>query len=163
VSLSFFSFELFFPFPLEFNSFQQSNPNMNYARNSYHDEFIDSPPHFSSRAPSHFSHGPNQRSYGFISRGSGHVPRRFSVDPHSHRGDHPPYLHGFPVRGVYSQFEPSCLDGPHFPHRGSHTTHSNGEMQKIVKTYLGRMVKYWTPKSFLSNPSTEPSIFSHSI
>jgi hypothetical protein len=36
-----------------------------YARNSYHDEFIDFLPHFSSRAPSHFSHGPNYRSYGF--------------------------------------------------------------------------------------------------
>jgi hypothetical protein len=38
---------------------------MDYARNSYHDEFIDFPPHFSSRAPSCFSHGPNHRSYGF--------------------------------------------------------------------------------------------------
>jgi hypothetical protein len=36
-----------------------------YDRNSYHDEFIDFPPHFSSRAPSHFSHRPNHRSYGF--------------------------------------------------------------------------------------------------
>jgi hypothetical protein len=35
------------------------------ARNSYHDKFIDFPPHFSSCAPSHFSHGPNHRSYGF--------------------------------------------------------------------------------------------------
>jgi hypothetical protein len=38
---------------------------VNYAKNSYHDEFIDFPPHFSSRALSHFSHGPNHRSYGF--------------------------------------------------------------------------------------------------
>jgi hypothetical protein len=36
-----------------------------YARNSYHDEFITFPPHFYSRALSHFSHGPNHRSYGF--------------------------------------------------------------------------------------------------
>jgi hypothetical protein len=34
------------------------------ARNSYHDEFIDFPSHFSC-APYHFSHGPNHRSYGF--------------------------------------------------------------------------------------------------
>jgi hypothetical protein len=34
---------------------------VDYARNSYHDEFIDFPPHFLSR----FSHGPNHRSYGF--------------------------------------------------------------------------------------------------
>jgi hypothetical protein len=27
---------------------------MDYTRNSYHDEFINFPPHFSSRAPSHF-------------------------------------------------------------------------------------------------------------
>jgi hypothetical protein len=39
--------------------------HMDYARNSYHDEFIDFLPHFSSHAPSHFSHGPNHRSYGF--------------------------------------------------------------------------------------------------
>jgi hypothetical protein len=38
-----------------------------YARNSYHNEFIDFPPHFSSRALSHFSHGPNHRSYVFCS------------------------------------------------------------------------------------------------
>jgi hypothetical protein len=33
------------------------------ARNSYHNEFIDFPPLISSRAPSHFSHGPNHHSY----------------------------------------------------------------------------------------------------
>jgi hypothetical protein len=36
-----------------------------YARNSYRDEFIDFPPRTSSRASSHFFHGPNHRSYGF--------------------------------------------------------------------------------------------------
>jgi hypothetical protein len=30
--------------------------HVDYARNSYHDEFIDFPPHFSSHAPSYFSH-----------------------------------------------------------------------------------------------------------
>jgi hypothetical protein len=39
--------------------------HVDYARNSYHDEFIDFPPHFSSRALSHFPHGPNHRSYDF--------------------------------------------------------------------------------------------------
>jgi hypothetical protein len=38
--------------------------HVDYTRNSYHDEFIDFLPHFSSRALSHFSHGPNHRSYG---------------------------------------------------------------------------------------------------
>jgi hypothetical protein len=56
-----------------------------YARNSYHDEFIDFSPHFFPRAPSRFSHGPNHLSYGFGSRESGLVPRHFGVDPHSHR------------------------------------------------------------------------------
>jgi hypothetical protein len=36
-----------------------------YARNSYRDEFIDFPSRTSSRASSHFFHGPNHRSYGF--------------------------------------------------------------------------------------------------
>jgi hypothetical protein len=44
-----------------------------YARNSYRDEFSDFPPrsfscalsHTSFCALSHFSHGPNHRSYGF--------------------------------------------------------------------------------------------------
>jgi hypothetical protein len=36
-----------------------------YARNSYHDEFIDFPCCSYSRAPSRFSHRPNHRSYDF--------------------------------------------------------------------------------------------------
>jgi hypothetical protein len=44
---------------------------VDYTRNSYHDEFINFLPHFSSHAPCHFSHGPNHRSYGFGSRESG--------------------------------------------------------------------------------------------
>jgi hypothetical protein len=39
---------------------------VDYARNSYRDEFIDFLPHISSRAPSHFSHGPNYRSYDLV-------------------------------------------------------------------------------------------------
>jgi hypothetical protein len=38
---------------------------VDYARNSYHDEFVDFLPHFSSHIPSRFSHGPNHRSYDF--------------------------------------------------------------------------------------------------
>jgi hypothetical protein len=57
------------------------NMHLDYARNSYCDEFIDfssrsysrvpprsyshASPRISSRALSHFSHGPNHRSYGF--------------------------------------------------------------------------------------------------
>jgi hypothetical protein len=32
-----------------------------------------------------------------------------------------------------------------------------------VKTSSGHMVKCWIPKIFLTNPSTEPSTFSHSM
>jgi hypothetical protein len=42
---------------------------------------------------------------------------------------------------IYSHFELSRFDSPHFPRRGSHLTHSNGEVQRIVKTSSGRMVK----------------------
>jgi hypothetical protein len=38
---------------------------VNYGTNSYHNEFIDFLSHISSHTPSHFSHGPNHRSYGF--------------------------------------------------------------------------------------------------
>jgi hypothetical protein len=134
---------------------------VDYARNIYHDEFINFLPHISSRAPPHFSHGPDHRSYGFGSRESGLVHVRFSVDPHSHHGVHPPRSHGFPARGVYSHFELSRFDGSRFPCHGSHRTHSNGEVQRIVKTSSDRMVKCWIPKIFLTNPSTKPSTFSH--
>jgi hypothetical protein len=71
---------------------------VDYARNSYQNEFIDfSPhscshasPHTSSHALSRFSHGPNHRSYGFGLRESDFVPRRFGFDPYSHRGASPP-------------------------------------------------------------------------
>jgi hypothetical protein len=65
----------------------------------------------------------------------------FGVDPHSHHGVRPPCRHGFLTRGVYSHFESSCFDGPHFPRRGSHPTHSNGEVQRLVKTSSGHMAK----------------------
>jgi hypothetical protein len=39
--------------------------HFDYAINSYRDEFIDFPPHTSSRVLHHFFHGPNNHSYGF--------------------------------------------------------------------------------------------------
>jgi hypothetical protein len=42
--------------------------HFDYARNSYRDEFSDLLPRSYSHALSHFSHGPNHRSYGFGSR-----------------------------------------------------------------------------------------------
>jgi hypothetical protein len=137
--------------------------HVDYSRNSYHDEFIGFSPHIYSRPPSYFSHGPKHRSYGFGSRESSLVPRRFGVDPHSHCGVRLPRRHGFPTRGVYSHLEPSRFDGPCFPCRGSHPTRSNGEVQNTVKTSMGRMIKCWIPKIFLTNLSTEPSTFSYSM
>jgi hypothetical protein len=113
----------------------------NYARNLYHNEFIDFPPRTYSRVPSHFFYESNHRSYDFGSQKNNFVIRRFSYDPSSHRGDCFPRRHGFPARGSYTRFEPKHLDGPHFPHRGSRPTGSNGKVQKTMKTSSCRMVK----------------------
>jgi hypothetical protein len=110
-----------------------------YARNSYRDEFIDFPPHFyshvpprsysrasphtSSRALPQFSHGPNHRSYGFGSRENCFVPRRFGYVPRPHRGDCTLRRPGFPTSGFHTCFELRHLNGPHFPCRGSRSTH----------------------------------------
>jgi hypothetical protein len=91
------------------------------------------------------------------------VPRYFGHGPCPHRGDRPPCRHGFPARDAYYHFESSRFDGPCFPHCGSHLTRLNGEVQRIVKTSLGHMIKCWIPKIFLTSPSTEPSTFSHSM
>jgi hypothetical protein len=85
------------------------------------------------------------------------VPRLFGYIPCSHRGDRQPRRHSFPTRGSYTRFELRQLDGPHFPLRDSCLTRSNGEVQKIVKTSSGRMVKCCIPKFYLTNPSIEPS------
>jgi hypothetical protein len=140
-----------------------------YARNSYRDEFSDFPPrHYShasprtsSRALSHFSHGTNHRSYNFGSRENNFMPRRFGYDPRPHSGDRFPRRPGFPTRWSHTHLEPRHLDGPCFPCCGSRLTGSNGEVQMTVKTSSGRMVKCWIPKIYLTNPSTEPSTFSH--
>jgi hypothetical protein len=143
-----------------------------YARNSYHDELFDlSPRSYSrvlphsyscalprtySRALSHFSYGPNYRSYEFGSRENSFVPRRFGYDPHPYRGDRFSSRPSFLIGASYTHFESRHLDGPHFPHHGSRPTRLNGEVESIVKTSSGRMVKCWIPKIHLTNPSTEP-------
>jgi hypothetical protein len=139
-----------------------------YARNSYRDEFFDFlphsyshvSPHTSSRAFPQFSYGSNHRSYEFGSRENRFEPRRFSYGPSPHRGDHFSRRPGFPVGGFHTCFQPRHLDGPRFPRRGSHPTRSNGEVQKIMKTSSGHMVKCWISKIYLTNPSTKPSTFS---
>jgi hypothetical protein len=152
-----------------------------YARDSYRDEFIDFPPHsyshvpprFYSRASPHtfsrvlprtssgalpqFAHGPSHCSYGFGPRENRFEPRRFGYNPRPHRGDRFPRRPDFPTGGSFPHFESRHLDGPRFPRRGSRPTRPSGEVQRIVKISSGRMVKCWIPKIYFTNPSTEPS------
>jgi hypothetical protein len=147
-----------------------------YARDSYRDEFIDFlphsyshvPPRFYSRASPHtfsralpqFPHGPNHRSYSFGPRENHFESRRFGYDPRPHRGDRFPRRPGFPTGGSFPHFEPRHLGGPRFSRRGSHPTRPSGEVQRTVKTSFGHMVKCWISKIYLTNPSTELSTFS---
>jgi hypothetical protein len=146
-----------------------------YARNSYRDEFIDFPPqsyshvpprfysHASSRTSSRafpqFSYGPNHLSYGFGSRENRLEPRHFGYGPRPRRGDHFPRRSDFTARGSYTHFELRHLDGPRFPYCGSRPTWSSGEVQRTVKTSSSCMVQCRIPKIYLTNPSTEPSTF----
>jgi hypothetical protein len=148
-----------------------------YARNSYHDEFIDfsshsysrvlscsyshASPRTSSRSLSHFSLGSNYRSYGFDSRENRFEPRRFGYDPRPHRGDRFPRRPDFSAVGSHTHFDLRHLDGPCFPHHGSRPTQPNGEVQRTVKISPGCMVKCWIPKIYLSNLCIEPSTSSH--
>jgi hypothetical protein len=117
-----------------------------YARDSYHDEFIDFPHHSYSHVPprfysgasprtfpralsrtssgalSQFAHGPNHRSYGFGPRENRFEPRCFGYDSRPHRGDHFPRRPDFPTRASFPHFEPRYLDGPRFPSCGSRPT-----------------------------------------
>jgi hypothetical protein len=89
------------------------------------------------------------------------VPRRFGYSPHPHRGDRFSHRPVLSTRASHTYFELRHLDGPCFPFHDSHPTGSSGEVLKTVKTSSGRMVKCWISKIYLTNPSTEPSVFSH--
>jgi hypothetical protein len=156
-----------------------------YARDSYRDEFIDFlprsyshvPPRFYSRASPRtfsralprissgalpqFAHGLNHHSYGSDPRENRFEPRRFGYSPRPHRGDRLPRRPIFPTGGSFPHFESRHLHGPRFPHRGLRPTRPNGEVQRTVKTSSGRMVKCWIPKIYLTNSSTESSTPSH--
>jgi hypothetical protein len=127
-----------------------------YARDSYHDEFIDFlprsyshvPPRFYSRASPRtfsraltctssgalpqFAHGPNHCSYGFGPRENRFEPRRFGYGPRPHRGDRFPRRLDFPTRGSFPHFKPRHLDGPRFPRHVSCPTQPSGEVQRTV-------------------------------
>jgi hypothetical protein len=153
--------------------------HVEYARDSYRDEFIDFPsrsyshvsprfysrasPRTFSRALPQFAHGPNHRSYGLGPRENHLEPIRFGYDTRPRRGDHFPRRPDFPTRGSFTHIEPRQLDGPHFPHRGSRPTQPNGDVQMTVKTSSGCMVKCWIPKIYLTNPSTESSNHFHPV
>jgi hypothetical protein len=152
-----------------------------YARDSYRDEFFDVPPqsysrilpHSYSRASPHtfsrafprtssdalpqFAHGPNHRSYGFGPRENHFEPRRFGYGARPHRGDRVPRRPDFLAGRSFPHFELRYLDISRFPRRGSRPTQPNGEVQRNVKTYSDCMVKCWIPKIYLTHPSTEPS------
>jgi hypothetical protein len=150
-----------------------------YARDSYRDEFIDFlprsyshvPPRFYSRASpctfSHalpqFAHGSDHRSYGFGPRENRFEPRRFGYSPRPHHGDRFSRGPSFSAGGSFAHFELRHLDGPCFPRRGSRPTRPSGEVQRTVKTSSGHMVKCWIPKIYLTNPSTEPLTFSRPV
>jgi hypothetical protein len=134
---------------------------IDYARNSYRDEFIDFSPRSYSRALSRFVHGPNHGLYSFGSRENCFVPRHIGYGPRPHHGDRFPHRPDFPAGGSYTHFEPRHLDGPCFPCCGSHPIGSNGDVLKTVKTSSDCMVKCWIPKIYLINPSAKPSTSSH--
>jgi hypothetical protein len=131
--------------------------HVEYARDSYRDEFIDflprsyshvpprfyprTSPHTFSRALPQFAHGPNHRSYGLGPRENRFEPKRFGYGPHPRRGDHFPCRSGFPTGGSFPHLELRHLDGPRFPRHGSRPTRLSGEVQRSVKTSSGRMVK----------------------
>jgi hypothetical protein len=150
-----------------------------YARNSYRDEFIDFPPrsysrippssysralsHTVSRALPQFTHVPNHHSYGFDPRENHFEPKCFGYSPRPRRGDHFPHRPSVSTGGSFTHFEPRHLDGPRFLRRGSRPTRPSGEVQRTMKTSSGRMVKCWISKIYLTNPSTEPSTLSYLV
>jgi hypothetical protein len=91
--------------------------HVEYARDSYRDEFIDFPPRSYSHVPPRFysrasprtfsralpqfAHGPNHRSYGFDPRENRFEPRRFGYGSSPHRGYRFPHRPGFPTGGSF--------------------------------------------------------------
>jgi hypothetical protein len=136
-----------------------------YARDSYRDEFIDFPPrsyshvlprfysrasprtfshalpHTSSSALPQFVHGPNHHSYGFGPWENRFEPRRFGYDPRPCRGDRFPRRPVFPAGGSFPHFELRHLDGSRFPRCGPYPTRPSGKVQRTVKTSFDHMVK----------------------
>jgi hypothetical protein len=129
--------------------------HIEYARDSYRDEFIDFPPCFYFHVPLHFyspasprtfsralprtfsraslqfSHGPNHRSYSFGPRENHFEPRCFGYGPRPHRGNCYPRRPDFSAGGFLPHFESIHLDSPRFPRHGSRPTRPSGEVQRL--------------------------------
>jgi hypothetical protein len=147
-----------------------------YARDSYRDEFIDFLPRSCSHVPPRFyscasprafscalpqfAHGPNHRSYGFGPRENRFEPKCFGYVPYPHRGNRFLRMPGFLTGGSFPHFEPRHLDDTCFSRHGSRSDRPSGEVQRTVKTSSDRMVKCWIHKIYLTNPIIEPSTFS---
>jgi hypothetical protein len=148
-----------------------------YARDSYRDEFIDFPPRSyshvptrfyshashrtfsralprtSSSASSQFAHGLNHHSYDFGPQENRFDPRHFDYSPRPHHGDRFPCRPSFPAGGSFPHFEPRHLDGPRFPRHGSRPTRPSGDVQRTVKTPSDHIVKCWIAKIYLTHPA----------
>jgi hypothetical protein len=155
--------------------------HVEYARDSYPDEFIDflprsyshvlprpysrTLPWTFSRALPQFAHGPNHRSYGFGPRENRFEPRRFGYGPRPHRGDRFPRSPGFPIGGFFPHFEPRLLDGPRFPRHGKDRIRrpEGGEWEpiKIPRRNLAYIPKSTRRPSLLTLP--RPHSYSEAI
>jgi hypothetical protein len=128
-----------------------------YARNSYRDEFIDFPHRSYSHVPPRFTLALRLTLLHVIFLSSlmdlviahmilVHERTALSLDAFGygtrpHRGDRFPCRSGFSTGGFYTHFEPRHLDGPRFSRRGSCPTRLSGEVQRTIKTSSGLMVK----------------------
>jgi hypothetical protein len=116
---------------------------VDYARDSYRNEFIDFLPRSYSHDPPHFYSRASPRTFSrALPRTSSSASPQFAYNPRPHHGDHFPCRPGFPTGGSFPHFKLRHLDGPRFPHRGSRLTRPSGEVQRMVKTSSGRMIKY---------------------
>jgi hypothetical protein len=56
----------------------------------------------------------------------------------------------FLLEGLTLTLSSDTLIGHIFPHRGTHPTGLDGEVQRTVKTSSDRMVKCWIPKIYVT-------------
>jgi hypothetical protein len=130
-----------------------------YARDSYRDEFFDVParsyshvpPHFYSRASPHtfsralprtssgavphFVHGPNHRSYGFGPRENRFEPTCFGYGQRPHRGDRFPRRSGFSTGGSFESDLVCALC-----HHGKMIAASHSPVNTVMTEHPGQLL-----------------------